>query len=87
MSFKICFDYFVTVVPPGGYFTFMKMLPNVSFIIKVIRNIGFFTTNSHIFIVFQRKPRSESIILKGSEANKSSVLLTFINLQVNADRM
>ena len=32
----ICFDYFVTVVPPGGFFTFMKMLPNVSFIIKVI---------------------------------------------------
>ena len=36
-SFKICFDYFVTVAPPGGFFTFMKMLPNVSFIIKVIK--------------------------------------------------
>ena len=51
MSFKICFDYFVTVVPPGGFFTFMKMLPNVSFIIKVIKNSGFVSTNSHNFIV------------------------------------
>ena len=70
MSFKICFDYFVTVAPPGGFFTVMKMLPNLSFIIKVIRNSGFVSTNSHNF---QRKPSFESIILKGSEANKSSV--------------
>ena len=28
-SFKIYFDYFVTVAPPGGFFTLMKMLPNV----------------------------------------------------------
>ena len=31
---KICVDYFVMVAPPGGFFNFMKMLPNVSFIIK-----------------------------------------------------
>ena len=46
----ICFDYFVTVLPPGGFFTFMKMLPNVSFIIKVIKNSGF-VSNSQNFIV------------------------------------
>jgi hypothetical protein len=51
MSFKICFDYFVTVAPPGGFFTLMKMLPNVSFIIKVIKNSGFVSTNSLSFIV------------------------------------
>jgi hypothetical protein len=51
MSFKVCFDYFVTVAPPGGFFTFMKMLPSVSFIIKVFKNSGFVTNNSHNFIV------------------------------------
>ena len=51
MSFKICFDYFVKVAPPGGFFDFMKMLPNVSFIIKVIKNSGFLSTDSHDFIV------------------------------------
>ena len=50
MSFKICFYYFVTVAPPGGFFTFMKMLPNVSFIIKVIKNSVFVSTNSHNFV-------------------------------------
>jgi hypothetical protein len=33
------FDYFVTVAPPGGFFTFMKMLPNMPSIIKVIRPV------------------------------------------------
>jgi hypothetical protein len=41
----------VTVAPPGGFFTFMKMLPNVSFIIKVIKKSVFVTTNSHNLIV------------------------------------
>ena len=49
-EFKICFDYFVLVVPPGGFLTSMKMLPNVSFIIKVIKKSVFVSTNSHNFI-------------------------------------
>ena len=52
-SFKICFDDFVTVAPHGGFFTFMKMLPNVS-LIKVIKKNVFFGTNSHNFIVSER---------------------------------
>ena len=36
---KISFDYFVMVAPPGGFFTFMKMLPKVSFIIKIIKKV------------------------------------------------
>ena len=54
-SFKICFDDFVTVAPPGGFFTFMKMLPNVSFIIKIIKNSVFFSTNSHNFVVSRER--------------------------------
>ena len=57
MSFKICFDYFVTVAPSGGFFTFMKMFPNVSFIIKVIKNSCFVSTNSHNFIVSRESHR------------------------------
>ena len=48
---RFSFVYFVTVAPPGGFFTLTKMLPNVSFIIKVIKNSGFVSTNSHNFIV------------------------------------
>ena len=39
------------VVPPGGFFTFMKMLPNVSFIIKIIKKSVFVSTNGQNFIV------------------------------------
>ena len=42
---------FVTVAPPGRFFTFMKMLPNFSFIIKVIKKSVFVSTNSQNFIV------------------------------------
>ena len=38
-SFKICFDYFVTVAPPSRLFTLMKMLPNVSFIMKALKKV------------------------------------------------
>ena len=55
MSFKICFDDFVTVAPPGGFFTFMKLLPNVSFIIKVITNSVFVGINSHNFVVSRER--------------------------------
>jgi hypothetical protein len=41
----------MTVAPLGGIFTFMKMLPNVSHIIKVIKKSAFVSTNSHNFIV------------------------------------
>jgi hypothetical protein len=41
----------VTVAPPGGLFTLMKMLPNVSFLIKVIKKSVFVSTKSHNFIV------------------------------------
>ena len=47
--------FFVTVAPPGGFFTFMKMLPNVSFIIKTIKKSVFVSTNSHNFIVFRER--------------------------------
>ena len=50
-SFKICFDYFVTVAQPGGFLIFMKMLPNVSFVIKVIKKSVFVSTNSQNLIV------------------------------------
>jgi hypothetical protein len=39
------------VAPPGRFFTFMKMLPNVSFIIKVIKKSVFVSPNSHNFLV------------------------------------
>ena len=45
------------VAPPGGFFTFIKMLFNVRFIIKV-----------------KKKKCFDSIILKGSGANKSNVI-------------
>ena len=51
------------VAPPGGFFTFMKMLSNV------IKKSVFVSPNSHNFIVFR-----ESHPLKGSGANKSSVI-------------
>ena len=47
--------FFVTVAPPGGFFTFMEMLPNVSFIIKTIKKGVFVSTNSHNFIVFRQR--------------------------------
>ena len=35
------------VAPPGGFFTFMKILPNVSFISMVIKKSVFVSINSH----------------------------------------
>ena len=50
MNFKICFDHFVMVAPPGGFFNFMKMLANVSFMIEVIKKGVFVSTDSNNFI-------------------------------------
>ena len=36
MSFKICFDYFATVAPPGGFFTSIKMISHITFKLRSI---------------------------------------------------
>ena len=45
----------MTVVLPGGFFTFMNIVPNFSFIIKIIKNSVFFSTNSHNFVVSRER--------------------------------
>ena len=34
MSFKICFDYFAAVAPPGGFFTSIKMISHITFMLR-----------------------------------------------------